>query len=102
MANRHMFMEYRIARAASNRGGILTKDGVYSCIGLSVAKYLQRSCLKWNGYFKIVVAKRKAKMPVQVIDFERAIAERVAPRFNDIEQMIRKAGGGFGEQTRPF
>ena len=49
LANRHMFREYRIARAASNRGGILTKDGVYSCIGLSVGKYVERSCLKWNG-----------------------------------------------------
>ena len=67
MANRHMFREYRIARAASNRGGILTKDGVYSCIGLSVGKYVERSCLKWNGYLGIVVPKRKAKMPVTVI-----------------------------------
>ena len=35
-------------------------------------------------------------------DFERAIAERVPPQFDDIEQRIRKAGGGVGEQTRPF
>ena len=78
------------------------QDGDYFCIGVSVAKYLERSCLKWNGYLGIVVPKRKAKMPGRAGDFERAIGERVAPRFNDVEQRIRKAGGGVGEQTRPF
>ena len=30
-----------------------------------MAKYLQRSCPKCNGYLGIVVLERKAKMPVQ-------------------------------------
>jgi hypothetical protein len=32
-----------------------------------MAKYLQRSCPKCNGYLGIVVPERKAKMPVQTI-----------------------------------
>jgi hypothetical protein len=34
-----------------------------------VAKYLQRSCPKCNGYLGIVVPERKAKMPVQAIQW---------------------------------
>jgi hypothetical protein len=33
-----------------------------------VAKYLQRSCPKCNGYLGIVVPERQAKMPVQAIN----------------------------------
>src|SRR6266487_3301802 len=33
-----------------------------------MAKYLQRSCPKCNGYLGIVVPERKAKMPVQAIN----------------------------------
>ena len=34
----------------------------------NMAKYLQRSCPKCNGYLGIVVPERKAKMPVQAIN----------------------------------
>jgi hypothetical protein len=33
-----------------------------------MAKYLQRSCPKGNGYLGIVVPERKVKMPVQAIN----------------------------------
>jgi hypothetical protein len=33
-----------------------------------MAKYLQRSCPKCNGYLGIVVPERKAKVPVQAIN----------------------------------
>ena len=33
-----------------------------------MAKYLQRSCPKCNGYLGIMVPERKAKMPVQAIN----------------------------------
>jgi hypothetical protein len=33
-----------------------------------MAKYLQRSCPKCNGYLGIVIPERKAKMPVQAIN----------------------------------
>jgi hypothetical protein len=37
----------------------------------SVAKYLQRSCPKCNGYLGIVVPERRTKMPVQAINERR-------------------------------
>jgi hypothetical protein len=33
-----------------------------------MAKFLQRSCPKCNGYLEIVVPKRKVKLPVQAIN----------------------------------
>jgi hypothetical protein len=33
-----------------------------------MAKYLQRSCPKCNGYLGIVIPQRKGKMPVQAIN----------------------------------
>jgi hypothetical protein len=33
-----------------------------------MAKYLQRTCPRCNGYLGIVIPERKAKMPVQAIN----------------------------------
>jgi len=44
-----------------------------------MAKYLQRSCPKCNGYLGIVVPERKAKMPVQAIIFIGDFVETASP-----------------------
>ena len=72
-----------------------------------MAKYLQRSCPKCNGYLGLVVPKRKAKTAVQAINGRCAMGAAVedsvclytmldSPRIIAVWHHPRGYGGFFG------